>query len=87
MQEIDQQHSHVARQLAQRGLQNPAGLGQHQGGVPFQDCGVNEIQVSLINSTSVGATPTPATNLNDLPAGPASKVAGPAPAKQVPGSC
>jgi len=28
-------------------------------------CGENEIQVSLINSTSVGATPTPATSLRE----------------------
>ena len=28
------------------------------------NCGENEIQVSFISSTSVGATPTPATNLN-----------------------
>ena len=27
------------------------------------NCGENEIQVSLINSTSVGVTPTPATNI------------------------
>ena len=30
---------------------------------PPSNCGENEIQVSLISSTSVGATPTPATNL------------------------
>jgi hypothetical protein len=31
--------------------------------VPFQNCGENEIQASLISSASVGATPTPATNI------------------------
>ena len=30
---------------------------------PFQNCGENEIQASLISSASVGATPTPATNV------------------------
>ena len=32
---------------------------------PFH-CGENEIQVSLISSTSVGATPTPATNFGEV---------------------
>ena len=32
---------------------------------PFY-CGENEIQASLINSASVGATPTPATNLREV---------------------
>jgi len=31
-------------------------------------CGENEIQASLISSASVGATPTPATNLGGVPA-------------------
>ena len=39
----------------------------HMGAVPIDstnfNCGENEIQASLISSASVGATPTPATNL------------------------
>jgi len=34
-------------------------------GGPFY-CGENEIQASLISSASVGATPTPATNLREV---------------------
>src|SRR5271168_4377942 len=34
-------------------------------GRPFH-CGENEIQVSFISSTSVGATPTPATNFREV---------------------
>ena len=43
---------------------------------PFY-CGVNEIQASLISSASVGATPTPATNFQNLTARPPTRVSGP----------
>ena len=39
-------------------------------------CGVNEIQASLISSASVGATPTPATNVTHLTARPPTRVSG-----------
>ena len=43
---------------------------------PFY-CGVNEIRASLISSASVGATPTPATNFQNLTARPPTRVSGP----------